>query len=238
MLLPKVIRGMPSALTLTSLCLGLWSILFSMNEQLLPGVICILLSICLDGMDGKLARYLNTESHFGATLDTLADFASFGIAPPILIYCNFLRSNTSMMDPLGSLYWLGAVFFVICMSLRLARFTATPAKNMLFFIGVPAPAGALLVLTPVYITLSKICTVSTEFYFASLILIGYLLISRIPTFAINKIRIAQDWMPSFSLFLTMFISFLFVMPWYGVLLINLLYLCTFPISIKNYKKLQ
>lgn len=229
MLLPKVIRGVPSALTLTSLCLGLWAVKFAINGELLVATVCVLVSICLDGMDGRLARYLNTASNFGATLDTLADFASFGISPALLVYYSFLYGQ-------HELYWAGVLFFSVCMSLRLARFTVAPAQHYKFFIGVPAPGGALLVLTPVFLKFAAQIDIGPVGSVLVLCLSGFLLISRIPTFAFNKVKFKPEWMSFISVTFAMLVSAIFFFPWHMLLFVNLLYILTFPFSIKSYNK--
>jgi len=229
MFLPKVIKGVPSSVTLTSLCLGLWAIKFSISGDLNNSVICVLIAILLDGMDGKLARYLNSASNFGATLDTLADFANFGITPALIIYHNFLSSSTHI-------HWFGVLFFAICMSLRLARFNASPAQHSAFFIGVPAPAGAMLVLSPVFLHILGF-TICTNTFLFFLVFTALLLISKLPTYAVNKMQISRHWITVFSVVLTMFISAVFFFPWEMILAINFLYLCTFPFSYRSYKKL-
>jgi CDP-diacylglycerol--serine O-phosphatidyltransferase len=110
----------------------------------------IVLAAILDAVDGRLARMLKATSRFGAELDSLADFVNFGVAPALVIYI-------WMTDSLGAIGWLGALVFVIACALRLARFNASsdeterPAWAVDFFVGVPAPAGALIALLPMYL---------------------------------------------------------------------------------------
>ena len=99
----------------------------------------------LDGIDGRLARLLKGTSRFGAELDSLSDFVNFGVAPALILFFWGLHD-------LKSAGWIAAMAFAICAGLRLARFNVMseeldrPAWTANFFVGVPAPAGAIIVL--------------------------------------------------------------------------------------------
>lgn len=225
----KMIKGAPSALTLTSLILGMWSLRFAINAHILQATYCVMICVILDGLDGKLARYLEADNEFGATLDTLADFTSFAIAPSLLIYLTF---------PHERLLWIGSLVFAISMALRLARFAQSKAQYEGFFIGVPAPAGALIALTPIFAFLANLHNPSSAECSVFLILSALLMISRIPTFAIAKIKIPTHSMPIFGIMLTVLISYIIFHPWHLILLCNIGYMCSFVFSALEYKKLK
>ena len=104
----------------------------------------------LDGLDGRIARALKGTSRFGAELDSLADFVDFGVAPA-------LRALSLRPPLVKSLGWLAALLFAIACALRLARFNVMiddpdqPPWRKNFFVGMPAPAGAIVGLLPVYL---------------------------------------------------------------------------------------
>ena len=145
-----IAKYVPNFVTLLSLSSGFTSISFSLNKEWEIAIYLILLATVFDFFDGWFARKLKSGSNFGAELDSLSDFVSFGVAPSILIY---LWSTNS----LGSLGWGATLFFVICSSLRLARFTADiyitnkPIDDNEYFVGIPSPAAAGLVLLPLFI---------------------------------------------------------------------------------------
>ena len=184
-----VIRYVPNFVTLLSLTSGFTSIRFSLNGEWKIAIYLILLASIFDFFDGWFARKLKGGSNFGAELDSLSDVISFGIAPSILI---FLWSTSS----LGSLGWASSLFFVICSALRLARFTADiyitnkPIDHNEYFIGVPSPAAAGLILLPLFIFFEFEFSILKNQYlnFSNILIIGFLMISKIPTISIKKIN--------------------------------------------------
>ena len=189
-----IAKYVPNFVTLLSLSSGFTSISFSLNKEWEIAIYLILLATVFDFFDGWFARKLKSGSNFGAELDSLSDFVSFGVAPSILIY---LWSTNS----LGSLGWGATLFFVICSSLRLARFTADiyitnkPIDNNEFFVGVPSPAAAGLVLLPLFIFFEfNLEFVKNEYLnLFSIILIGFMMISKIPTLSLKTLNINQKY---------------------------------------------
>jgi CDP-diacylglycerol--serine O-phosphatidyltransferase len=139
-------------ITLLSLCAGLTAIRLALEGRIEWALGAIVFAAVLDGVDGRVARLLKGQSKFGAELDSLADFVNFGVVPGLILY--FWGLNE-----LGAIGWIAALVFAICMSLRLARFNVMaddpnrPAWAGNFFTGVPAPAGAIIVLLPIYVNL-------------------------------------------------------------------------------------
>src|ERR1700724_936627 len=138
----------PNFITLLAICAGLTAIRLSTEGRMELAVAAIVFAAILDGIDGRVARMIKGQSKFGAELDSLADFVNFGVAPGLILYFWGLRD-------LKSAGWIAAMVFAICAGLRLARFNVSlddpnrPASN--FFVGVPAPAGAITVLLPIYL---------------------------------------------------------------------------------------
>ena len=171
-------KYVPNFITLLSLSSGFTSISFSLNGEWKIAIYLILLATIFDFFDGWFARKLKSGSNFGAELDSLSDFVSFGVAPSFLIY--LWSTNT-----LGSLGWGATLFFVICSALRLARFTADiyvtnkPIDNKEYFTGVPSPAAAGLILLPLFIFFEfQIDFLKNEYFnFITTIVIGFMMIS-------------------------------------------------------------
>ena len=189
-----LVKYVPNFITLLSLSCGFTSIRFSLNNEWQIAIFLILLASVFDFFDGWFARKLKSGSNFGAELDSLSDFVSFGVAPSILIY---LWST----NELGSLGWGSTLFFVICSSLRLARFTADiyitnkPIDNNEYFVGIPSPAAAGLILLPLFIFFEfNFDFLKNEYLnFFSTIVIGFMMISKIPTLSFKKININQKY---------------------------------------------
>ena len=189
-----IAKYVPNFVTLLSLSSGFTSFSFSLNKEWEIAIYLILLATVFDFFDGWFARKLKSGSNFGAELDSLSDFVSFGVAPSILIY---LWSTNS----LGSLGWGATLFFVICSSLRLARFTADiyitnkPIDNNEYFVGIPSPAAAGLLLLPLFIFFEfNLEFVKNEYLnLFTTILIGFMMISKIPTLSLKTLNINQKY---------------------------------------------
>ena len=142
---------LPNILTLFGVCIGLTSIRFALDGKFEFAIIAIIFAALIDGLDGRIARLIKGTSKVGKELDSLTDMISFGVAPAFIMY--FWKLNT-----LGKFGWLLCLIFVICVALRLARFNVNsnsePSWRDNFFEGVPSPAGGILVLTPLIISLS------------------------------------------------------------------------------------
>src|SRR5438128_2363987 len=143
-------RMVPNVLTLLALCAGMTAIRFAFSGDFQYAVFAIIAAGIFDGLDGRLARLLKATSQFGAELDSLADFISFGVAPAVVVYL-------WPMTQLHSVGWAIVLFYAVCCDLRLARFntqlvTETPPWATNFFSGAPAPAGAGLIMLPMFIS--------------------------------------------------------------------------------------
>src|SRR6202045_54796 len=140
----------PNVITLLALCAGLTAIRMAFENRYVLALAAIVFAAFLDGIDGRLARFLKGTSRFGAELDSLADFVNFGVAPALILYLWGLHE-------LKSAGWIAALVFAICAALRLARFNVMiedpnrPAWAGNYFVGMPAPAGAITVLLPIYV---------------------------------------------------------------------------------------
>mgnify|MGYP003324661446 FL=1 len=210
---------LPNMLTLIGVCIGLTSIRFALDGRFELAIIAILFAALIDGLDGRIARLIRGTSKVGKELDSLTDMISFGVAPAFIMY--FWKLNT-----LGRFGWLLCLVYVICVALRLARFNINsnqePSWRDNFFEGVPSPAGGILVLTPLIISLSGFNFVQLNydlmvpiFFIAT----SFLLISKFPSYSFKKIVIPRK--------TTIFLLFGIVL-FFGLLLICLLYTSPSP----------
>ena len=182
---------LPNMLTLIGVCIGLTSIRFALDGRFELAIIAILFAALIDGLDGRIARLIRGTSKVGKELDSLTDMISFGVAPAFIMY--FWKLNT-----LGRFGWLLCLVYVIRVALRLARFNINsnqePSWRDNFFEGVPSPAGGILVLTPLIISLSGFDFVQLNydlmvpiFFIAT----SFLLISKFPSYSFKKIVIPR-----------------------------------------------
>ena len=211
-----------------------------LNQKWELAVIFILIAAFLDGMDGRLARLLKATSNFGAQLDSLSDFLSFGVAPAIVIYLWILQHMSSK-----GLGWAIALFYSVCMVIRLARFNTSldeeerPSWADQFFVGVPAPAGAALALIPMMLSFEyNIAWISANVVGGYILLVAILLASRIPTFSAKKIVIRREYASLVLVFAGLIITAMLIEPWGTLTFLACLYLSTIPISVVIHYKLK
>ena len=229
---------LPNMLTLIGVCIGLTSIRFALDGKFEFAIIAIIFAALIDGLDGRIARLIKGTSKVGKELDSLTDMISFGVAPAFIMY--FWKLNT-----LGRFGWLVCLIYVICVALRLARFNVNsnqePSWRDNFFEGVPSPAGGILVLTPLivsitnfdYISLNYDIIVPTFFIITSL-----LLISKFPSYSFKKIVIQRK-TTIFLLFgIVLFFGLLLIYPFNVIAISSIIYLLMLPISFFHYQKLK
>jgi CDP-diacylglycerol---serine O-phosphatidyltransferase len=248
---------LPNTVTALALCSGLTAIRFAMLAKWELAVLMVLLAAVLDGVDGRIARLVRAESRFGAELDSLSDAISFGVAPALILYLWSLNA-------LGSFGWLIALLLALFCALRLARFNANidrehqPHKSAGFLTGVPAPAGAILVLAPLLLwnwttdllrapvsELTPIALVETLRHFLGTpaviapwtAFIAVLMISSIATFA-PTIRLRQRIRFEAVAVLVVLVAALVSAPWPTLAFLALAYLATIPFSVRSYRRIR
>jgi CDP-diacylglycerol--serine O-phosphatidyltransferase len=232
-------RLIPNMLTIAALCAGLTAVHFGLRGRWEWAVIAVVVAGILDGLDGRIARLLNGSSKFGAELDSLSDFVSFGVAPALLLYYWTLNH-------LRGLGWALALLFAVCCALRLARFNTridnadVPAWTGRFFTGVPAPAGAGLAISPMIATfqfgpgyVDQPAVVG-----AVVLAVSLLMVSQVPTFSFKRIRVPHHNVVPALLLVGLLAALLVSMPWITLLLVGLAYVCSIPLSISSYGKLS
>ncbi|MEC9369201.1 MAG: CDP-diacylglycerol--serine O-phosphatidyltransferase [Pseudomonadota bacterium] len=232
----------PSLFTLMALCAGLTAIRMAIEHRYDVAVAALVLAAFLDGIDGRVARLLKATTRFGAELDSLADFVNFGVAPAIVIF-------TWALGGLKSLGWIVVLIFAICAALRLARFNVTmieaedqPAWKAGYFVGIPAPAGALIVLLPLYAENLGVAEFSAHplLVLVYTLAIAILMVSRVPTYSGKKLgqRVAREYvLPVFVLAMAFF-ALLVTYPDHTLTFGTLLYLAVIPLSATTYQRSQ
>ncbi len=232
-------RLIPNMLTVLALCAGLTSIRFALDNRWEMAVFAIVIAGILDGLDGRIARLLDSTSKFGAELDSLSDFVSFGVAPAILLYYWTLQSARG-------LGWVIALVFGVCVALRLARFNTRidnadlPAWTGRFFVGVPAPAGAGLSLMPVFATLlfGPGLFDNPVFTGAVTIAVAALMVSRVPTYSLKRVRVPHQLVVPTLLGVGSMAALLVSMPWLTLTVLGVLYTASIPFSLLSYRRLE
>ena len=235
-------RLIPNIITLAALCFGLTAIKCGLDGNWEKSLFFLIISAFLDGMDGRIARYLNVTSDYGANLDSLADFVDFGVAPALIIYMWTLGESH-----IKSLGWGAAVIFAICGAMRLARFNTgiksqkSSVQNF-FFTGVPITIGGILALAPLMLSL-EFPTINfikrPEFNGIYLLAIAFAMSSKLPTFSIKHIRVSKENVKLVLAMIGALIVFLIVKPWMTIVILCLLYIISIPISVVVfYKKIK
>lgn len=142
---------LPNLLTTAALFSGFYAIVASTQGKFEQAAVALFIAMILDGLDGRVARMTNTQSAFGAEYDSIADMASFGLAPALVMYEWSLVSMVDFGWQWGKLGWLGAFVYVACAALRLARFNVrSSSTDKRYFQGLPSPAAAAVVVGMVW----------------------------------------------------------------------------------------
>jgi CDP-diacylglycerol--serine O-phosphatidyltransferase len=230
----------PNVITLLALCAGLTGIRMAVEGRLEFALAAIVFAAALDGVDGRIARMIKGTSRFGAELDSLADFVNFGVAPALILYFWGLHE-------LQSAGWIAAMVFAICSCLRLARFNVAiddpnkPAFAANFFTGIPAPAGAITVLLPIYLSLLGAPRVAMAMPLTMLytLAIAFLMVSRVPVFSGKKLgnRVPREAVLPVIVLVVLFVALLIGYPWWVLSIGTVVYLAALPFGVHSYRRL-
>ena len=229
---------LPNMLTLIGVCIGLTSIRFALSGEFHLAIIAIVIAAVIDGLDGRIARLIRGTSKVGKELDSLTDMISFGVAPAFIMY--FWKLNT-----LGRFGWLLCLIYVICVALRLARFNINsnqePSWRDNFFEGVPSPAGGILVLTPLIVSLSGFdyfpinYDIVVPIFFIG---ISFLLISKFPSYSFKKIVIPRRTTIFLLFSIVLFFGLLLIYTFNVIAISSVIYIILLPISYLHYQKIK
>ena len=224
-------KFIPNLITLMSLIAGISSIKFSIQANWKLAVLMIMLAAFFDFFDGWMARKLKKSSQFGAELDSLSDFISFGLAPSLLI-------NLCFTHELGRIGWVISLFYIVCAALRLARFNIENMKEQSkVFYGIPSPAAAGVIMIPLYlnfidqvqftINYPLICAILTTFA-------GIMMISRVPTPSVKNLKVKTLYFRLMIISVAIVLIFLISYFWQTTLLVAIAYLLVSLLSLLTY----
>jgi CDP-diacylglycerol---serine O-phosphatidyltransferase len=232
---------LPNLITLLALCAGLTAIRVAVEGRLELALAAIVFAALLDGIDGRIARMLKGTSRFGAELDSLADFVNFGVAPALILYFWGLVE-------LKSAGWIASIIFAVCTGLRLARFNVMiddpnkPAWAGNFFTGIPAPAGAITVLLPIYLNFlgvpNGLPMIWLTFFYT--VAIALLMVSKLPVFSGKRVgkRVPPDMVLPVFVVVVLFFALLISYPWVVLSLGTVAYLACLPLGWLSYREYQ
>ena len=230
----------PNIVTMLALCAGVTSIRYAIQDDWVKAIICIFLAALFDGLDGRVARMLKGSTKFGAELDSLSDFVSFGVAPAILMY------QWTLYD-FPRFGWFFCLLFACGMAMRLARFNTMldeepqPEYWHHFFVGVPAPAAAALAITPIMVSFDnpELLWLRDNYYCAALMcVVALLMVSRIPTISTKKWRVPGYMFIPLMLLVALFASFIITAPWLTLGIMIGLYALSIPFGVICFLKLK
>ena len=229
----------PNIITALAICAGLTGIRLAFEGRFELAVAMVLAAAFLDAIDGRIARLLKSTTKFGAQMDSLADIVNFGVAPALVLY-------VYLLDKVQSFGWIAAMIYAIAAGLRLARFNVMEERQNKaswqsdYFLGIPAPGGAMLVLLPVYVGFLGIEPSKTFAYIASAytLLIGFLLVSRLPVYSGKTLgqRIRRDVAFPLMLVIVIYVAMLMTYTWETMTATTVLYLLSLPFGARAWRK--
>lgn len=229
----------PNLITVLAICAGLSGIRLAFENRFETAVLMVLIAAFLDGIDGRLARALKATSRFGAQMDSLADIVNFGAAPALVLYA-------FLLDSTGPFGWIAALFFTIACGLRLARFNVLDeevdraAWETEYFVGVPAPAGAMLVLLPTYLVFNGVIPSPAYAYGSAVftVLVALLMVSRLPVWSAKTVgkRIPGDSFLPIILAAMIYVLLLVNYTWVTLTASAFGYLLFLPLSARAYSR--
>lgn len=230
---------LPNIVTLTALCIALSAVKYAINGDFYKASAFLLFAGFMDGVDGRLARYLDSTSEFGAQLDSLVDFVNFGVVPGFLVYF-WLNVNYDIKF----FDWGLVLFFAVCGAVRLARFNvdlangqnSNPILEKYFFKGVPAPVGAAMSMLPLVLTYEFGVGFYSEPYLVMvyMLLIALLMASVVPTISIKKIPIRNDYAYLTLVIMATIVIGLIIKPWLTLALVGSIYALSIPVTMVCY----
>lgn len=226
----------PNMVTLGAVCVGLTAVRFALDGRIDLAVIALVVAMFMDGIDGRLARALNSTSLLGKELDSLADFFNFGIAPGLILHLALFNQSTRV-----DFTWVAIMLVAACCAFRLARFNASQDSQVAqTFEGVPAPVLALLTLLPVYLHLLEFEFITQWPAVVSLYVIGcgFLAVSQLPTLSLKSLVFPKAYgflaVPLF----TLLIASLLIYPWETLTTLSLIYLVALPFYARRHREVS
>lgn len=232
---------LPNAITMLALAAGATGVRFAIGAEFDKAAAAIVVAAVLDGLDGRVARLLRGTSRFGAELDSLSDVTAFGVAPALILYLWAL-------DDVGRFGWVVALALAICCALRLARFNAAldvedePRRRLGFLTGVPAPAGAGLALSPLFLSLAldgpldDVPELRGAVAGVVTLLAAGLMVSTLPTWSTTSLRLPPEARVPVLAAVGLAAAFLALSPWGTLFVLALLYALSLPFAWASYRR--
>ena len=226
---------LPNLVTLLAICAGMTAIRFGFDGDFERAVRLVLLACLLDGIDGRLARLLRSQSPMGAELDSLADFLNFGVAPGLILHAWALQD-------MPSAGWIAVLCYAICCVIRLAKFNVAdrgggPAHNPDFFTGVPSPAGAMLVMLPMFVDFILADRSSVPVAIAAYVIgVGLLMISGLPTYSFKNLTIPREKVRFVVLGVVLLAAALLTYLWATLIVLCLIYCASIPLAARQARR--
>ena len=226
------LRFLPSAMTVLAICLGLTSIKYALDDRPTESMALIAIAAILDALDGRMARVLNATSKMGEEIDSLADAVNFGVAPAFIVYSLLLSHSR--------IGWIVVLLYAVCIVLRLARFNALldadlPAYTKEYFVGMPAPAGAIGAIGPLAAKMQWGDGWWTSYWAVSLWMVGVslLVVSRIPMRKIHTFAVRPNMVAPMLALLAIGVAAAFVFPYLVILVIIAAYVIHIPFAVRS-----
>jgi CDP-diacylglycerol--serine O-phosphatidyltransferase len=235
-----ITKLVPNFITFCALCSGMMALRYSIDLRFEIAVTFMVAAAIFDALDGRLARILNAQSKMGSELDSLCDFANFGIFSSIILYIWGLMED-------GIIGWFAVMLFILCTCVRLARFNVISNSHIAdetlsrFFVGVPSTIGGLLALLPIVFSVDiiDIRSIVPEYYLSIYtIIVALLMVSRIPTISSKKIKIPHSLARYVMLLLGFLIILIFILTWKVFIALSLAYFISIPLSWYRFRKLM
>lgn len=226
------LRMIPSAMTVLAVCLGLTAVKFALDGRPTESMALLAAAAILDALDGRMARLLKATSRMGEEIDSLADAVNFGVAPAFIVYASLLHQSR--------IGWIVVLLYAVCIVLRLARFNALldadlPAYTKEYFVGMPAPAGAIGAIGPLAAKMQW-----GEGWWTSdiavslwLIAVSLLVVSRIPMRKVHTFSVPSNMVAPLLATVAIGTAAAFTFPYLVILAIILAYVLHVPFAVRS-----
>ena len=237
---PRIsLRFLPSAMTVAAICLGLTAVKYAQDPSLTVrsratwAMALLVLAAVLDGLDGRIARVLKATSRMGEEIDSLADAVNFGVVPAFIVYA-------IMLNTLPRVGWLVVLLYAVCIVLRLARYNALldvdqPAYAKNYFVGMPAPAGAVGAIGPIAAKLQFGDGWWTWDWVVSLWIVGVsvLVVSAIPMRKVHTFSVSPNMVLPALLAIGIGVASAFIFPYLTIIVIIVAYVIHIPFAARG-----
>lgn len=228
-------RMLPSAMTVLAICLGMTSVKWAWDDRPTAAMALLAAAAILDALDGRVARMLNAASRMGEEIDSLADAVNFGVAPAFIVYATLLSHNR--------VGWIVVLLYTVCIVLRLARFnsvlgTDLPGYAKDYFVGMPAPAGAIGAIGPLAAKMQWpgewwSTQTAEAIVIVWMVAVSLLVVSRIPMRKIHTFKVSQNMVAPLLALFAIVVAAAFQFPYLLILVIIAAYVLHVPFAVRS-----